>query len=338
MMKNKKLFSFSLFLIISLSFVGCNLAKPEIVETVPGRLVGAVITEEYIDTFDMDKYLNDNIDEIIDGGNVEVEGTSGYENRIYAKDLNQIDKEFETTDFSYSSDVVFEGVEGINLFIYDRYFAGYSEDFYDYPITIFDDEIVSGDLKIDRNQPFRQNLQIAGTVYISSDIDKDIVSVYVNPVYQDEDGRIYMTGGTGLSTNTEYGFSMSKSMDEVVELTVNDETMTRTTTVRVNFELKSPHKKIVLTEMNASDEVIAKHEYDPSDMPEYFVQKKGTEYIVGEFHSTSIEGEEVVEREIYEYAKSGDSVVTYLYENGDYTLTEKRMPIEWYIGRNSAYD
>ena len=78
----------SLMLLFVLS--GCSLAKEdagkEVLESdeiVQDRLIGVVVTEEHLDLFNMEAFLNDNVDKIVDGQVIEGDGSAKYQDRIY---------------------------------------------------------------------------------------------------------------------------------------------------------------------------------------------------------------------------------------------------------------
>ena len=67
----KKTRTLLLILIFVLSLSGCQLARTDL-ESTGDRLVGVLVTEEYLDLFDMEAYLNDNLnvfkgDMVLDG-------------------------------------------------------------------------------------------------------------------------------------------------------------------------------------------------------------------------------------------------------------------------------
>ena len=75
---------FALFLALALLLSGCSLARedaPEETGTDPGdKLIGAFVTTEHLDLFDFEAYLNDHLNEVLDGGVIEGD-TSAYKNR-----------------------------------------------------------------------------------------------------------------------------------------------------------------------------------------------------------------------------------------------------------------
>ena len=106
-----------LVLAMTMFLTGCQLA----VETVneqgmrdPDRLVGVVVTTEYLDLFDMEGYLEDNLGSIMAGKNPD---QSDYQGRVYAQE------EVEYTDSQdgvpcYTTYYNFDHVDGIALLYY----------------------------------------------------------------------------------------------------------------------------------------------------------------------------------------------------------------------------
>ena len=87
----KKWFGSILVLSMILLFSGCSLAKEDAGKEVldsekisQDRLIGVVVTEEHLDLFDFESFLNDNINQIIKGKDVDGSMDKKYQQAIYA--------------------------------------------------------------------------------------------------------------------------------------------------------------------------------------------------------------------------------------------------------------
>ena len=101
------------FIICALA--GCQLALESAGANTNGdRLIGVFITNEYLDLFDFEGYLNDNINSFR-GGEIDAErsNTHKYQGRLYAVLVPKAHVNEETGESTVTHEYVFEGIEGI---------------------------------------------------------------------------------------------------------------------------------------------------------------------------------------------------------------------------------
>ena len=187
-------------LFIVVTFSGCQLAREDLAQTKESdNLIGVFVTYEHLDLFDMESYLNDNISKFSKGGNVEINGVDDkYNNRLYAT-LVQEEKTAMGGEKYTNSQYMFEGLEGISMF---------SPKITD-PIT-GDSYISSGasdgisDCKSHYNGgDNEEGIELEGTIYVASGAMSD--AIYINPVYQSEDGKVYLQSGQGFIATGDNG-------------------------------------------------------------------------------------------------------------------------------------
>ena len=83
-MKIRRTFEIFLAVLIIFSLMGCQLALED-KEDNTDILIGVFITEEHLDLFDMEGYLNDNINTLSGGGLINIDkNSSQYQGRLYA--------------------------------------------------------------------------------------------------------------------------------------------------------------------------------------------------------------------------------------------------------------
>ena len=63
---------------------GCSLAVPDAGESTSDQLIGAFITTEYLDLYDMDSYLSDHASSLADGSSITVGEESKYQGKLQA--------------------------------------------------------------------------------------------------------------------------------------------------------------------------------------------------------------------------------------------------------------
>jgi hypothetical protein len=176
-------------------------------ETENDKLIGVYITTEYLDLFDYTGYLRDNYENA--NGKIIMEGNNdSYQGRLYAKLIEKTIINEDGSETAARPEYVFEGVEGFPYYCYN------TVDEHGSCSTIKGDEAVSDGHNYVGSTDEGSSVTLEGIIYMSP--RKIIGPYYLNPVYQTEDGRIYMVSGSGTSMsgdNTE-GSSCSQSLDE----------------------------------------------------------------------------------------------------------------------------
>ncbi len=288
-MKNKKLKSLCLsaLLLLQLTILsllsGCQLAIEEGDMPTEDRLAGVFVTTEYLDLFDMEAYVNDNLRVV--GGEIAVEGNaSEYYGRVYAEktqtDEHRIEYEFtELNGFGYYS-LIELGESMLDNYHYTGVDEGISDPKTHYKVT---DE--------------GEGVEMDGTLYFPADGRAAVF--YFNPVYQTPEGDLYVTTGQGFSADTMVeGQIYSQTMEEVTTITMNGEKESWSTSVTTNIEGIRLPEKYVLIYMDGNSQILRSQEYAPGNvMPEMTIPAD-TAYLILEAHKLDSEGQPVVDREI----------------------------------------
>ena len=263
----------SILLIIALmvSLCGCQLAKgEELVETgesMTDMLIGVFITEEHLDLFDMEAYLNDNLDSIMSGKEIGPGEQAAYEGRIYATPQGYLENGKPDGHF------VFEDLEGY------AYFTPTVE----HPegeTTVVNADSCFSDIKNGYHSKDNNLREISteATLYVADDVGH--VAFYMNPVYQDDSGNVYLMAGTGL--HSDIVGSMSQSMDMERKVTIDDVETTEKYAVQITYKGVPRPERIVVLQMDVQSNVLSREEYLPGQLPEQIDPVKGAEYIIVE--------------------------------------------------------
>lgn len=310
-MKNKGLLTVRLkkvlkcitYLILLPSLCGCSLAVPDAgVEGGSDRMIGVFITDEFLDLFDIERYLNDHASGFVDGQEVEIPYDSGYEGKLYAK----IDKSKGSDPADW--EVSFENLEGISMFT--PYWTMENEESYWGSVCT---EGIYADIRYYESEDSVEH-NISGTVYILSEKENENKVYYANPVYQTQDGKIYVTRGSGVSTSGESaeGVKMSSTFSGETTTTENGKTKTEKSNVSVEYAVMYRPVRVTVCQMDLEHRIIQKEDYLPEEMPEELTAKKDTEYILVEMEKEGANGEKTVSREVYDHDPDGGVwLVTY---------------------------
>ena len=262
---------FALLLILALALSGCQLATDEVREggfVNRDRLVGVVVTTEHLDLLDIEAYLRDHPQDLMDGkigGN-----TAAYQNRIYAQE--EIEK--STTEDGVPCTTTyynFDHVDGMYLLDYQA--KTYLEDG-----SLLADVMVGDCSEGILSVAYHGDL-MEGTIYVPRGSGE--VCFFMNPVYQDSEGRLYLLAGTGSSTN-ELSGSMWHTITEEYTETIDGESTTRKREVKITVEAIRVPEKVAIVQMSDGNIVLDRQEYAPKDLPESLTPAEGCAYILVE--------------------------------------------------------
>lgn len=254
---------------LMVSLCGCQLAKgEELVEhgqSMTDKLIGAFITEEHLDLFDMEAYLNDNLDSIMSGKELGPGEQAQYEGRIYATPAGYLENGLPDGHFT------FEGLEGY------AYFTPTVE----HPegeTTVVNADSCFSDIKnnyhsVDNNL---QEISTEATLYVADDVGH--VAFFMNPVYQDDSGNVYLMAGTGISSDMVG--SMSQSMDMERKVTIDDVETTEKYAIKITYKGIPRPERIAVLQMDAESRVLSREEYLPGQLPEQIDPVEGADYII----------------------------------------------------------
>ncbi|MBN2851402.1 MAG: hypothetical protein JXQ23_01545 [Clostridia bacterium] len=266
---NKGVIAILLTLIIILPFTGFKLANPnaEIENRYNDNIVGVYITQEHLDLFDFDSYISDNFTR--NGDMVISESDSKkYNGRLYAT------YDEETRKFSFDE---IEGILFASIRVEEEYgtcmVGSSSEGISDAhnSVSITDDS---------------EDVILKGTIYSLAGQD---VNYFINPVYQDNDGNVYVTGGSGISSQSNQdseGETISQTITSEMIVEINKERKKHKTEITIAINLMFAPEKINILEFDQSGECISKKVYLPGEVPKEMVPSTSTEYLVVETYKS----------------------------------------------------
>lgn len=309
-MKNKRLVMCLLVFVMMWALNGCSLAKADAGdenETTQDRLIGVFVTTEYLDLFNMDAYLKDNVDELVDG--------SEYKGRIYAT----VDKHdsLEPQDW----EIIFGDVEGVCFL--DAIFQNEGEE----PFSM----LVGGDEMCDVTRHLNvtsegESIELTGTMYVLATGIMEEIHFYLNPVYQTSTGNIYVTSGDSLSLTGDTVGAITMWLEEEATVEENGKTENYKATVTVNFEKVSYEPTLIqIHYMDENLEIIMTDEYTPGTLPEQLTALEGTDCVVVETRWAN--GEST--REFYELKDDEIMYIETMYKVNETALGKQSTEVIW---------
>lgn len=238
---------------------GCSLARPEAEEgngLGQDRMIGVFITRDYLDLFDFESYIEDNLNTVMNGsGEIAPEDMEKYGGRLYA----------EKTDEGYDF-----GIEGMGAFCVQGEQDGvpYSASYSIGPMSLNLHSTVTDE---------GTEWDYSATVYVHCG---GLEAFYTNPVYQDGEGRVYLTAGMGISSEIVDGSSMSQAMSSEYTISSEGETQTYSMRVEVTFMGAELPKSYRVLHMSKDSELLQTEDYTPETLPEELLPCEGAEYLI----------------------------------------------------------
>ena len=266
----KKL-AIALILVLALMLPGCSLLREEGEPADADRLVGVYITENYIDSFDFEAYVQDNASSLSGGsGEISREDAAKYTRRIYA----------EITDGKTSFPI-----EGIAFIA-----ARYEKDGESCTGSDYGDKLADVHLSINVSDDMETTV-LTGKLFADSGAGH--MSAYCNPVYQQADGRVYLVPGEGVSANMG---SMTHSLSESCESAKKGE-RGYGMDITLEVEGRRPSEKLAVLLYSAEGALLSRTEYAPEEMPEE-ISAAGAAWAVFEDYTADYSGEPQVIRQL----------------------------------------
>ena len=265
----KKL-AIALIFAIALMLPGCSLLREDGEPADADRLVGVYITENYIDSFDFEAYVQDNASSLSGGGEISREDAAKYTRRIYA----------EITDGKTSFPI-----EGIAFIA-----ARYEKDGESCTGSDYGDKLADVHLSINVSDDMETTV-LTGKLFADSGAGH--MSAYCNPVYQQADGRVYLVPGKGVSANMG---SMTHSLSESCESAKKGE-RGYGMDITLEVEGRRPSEKLAVLLYSAEGALLSRTEYAPEEMPEE-IAAEGAAWAVFEDYTADYSGEPQVIRQL----------------------------------------
>ena len=306
-------------LVVSLS--GFRLKNPDSAkETSLGdRLIGAVITTESLNTFDMEAYLNDNVGEIIKDKNhtADTEGKQDYNDKIYGR-LETVETKNEDGETVSHKEYVFDDIDG--FWIFDAKIPA-TETEESYTCLCVDGGVSNISSAIHNNDGELTELSLTADIYYS--YEKWGTVFYMNPVYQESDGDVYVVEGMGHSVvgDKVSGGSGSQTISDSIETSENGEETTFKSTVKINYIPVYVPTEVSFIFMNDDNEALSELGFTPDEVPDEIKAPEGAEYVL--VQQKNEEGSEL------EAVGRGEEIAEYLAEEEDGICSLRTVTIDW---------
>ena len=253
---------------------GCQLAREDAGMTKEApRLIGVFVTPEHLDLFDAEAYFQDHLDQMVQGGLVQMEDTKDYQQRLYAT-LTDETLTGEDGKTRVIQTYRFDGLTGWGMFSArmtdesGEYQSSQGAGFSDMSAAYINDIV-----------------ELSGTLLCPA---RKWGAYYVNPVYQEPDGRVFLTAGTGVSFGGDVGAgrAWTQTLKESSSSTdPQGETREQYTQVEVKVEMVEPPEYYVLAQMDQEHGLLRQDRFALEAAPEEVILEPETAYVILEAYA-----------------------------------------------------
>ena len=309
-----------LVLLFVAGLCGFTLAQPDASENAQNdRLIGVLITTEYLDLFDVERYLNDNIRKK-DGEDITIsDDSSKYQGRLYATLKYRSLTSKDSGEVVTTKEYVFGEVKGFSYFYYTI-----TDGDETYNTASGNEAISDGQTNISVTDE-GESVTLDGTIYVAAASGN--VTYYMNPVYQSADGRVYAMNGSGISFDGDSeGVAGSQTMDATTTVMENGEKNTYSISVKTTISVMNPPRRVSVLQFDSDDAILSRDEYLPGSLPETITPKQGCSYIILETIKTSPKQGETVFRTLYQRE---DETLESFYLRDDGVCVKQSTALKW---------
>lgn len=299
-MKNKRIKIIIVSILTLFILTGCQLAIEDMGEQANGdRLIGVYITKEYLDLFNTEGYLNENISQVMNGGILKIEGnTEQYQGRIYAQIEEEKISSSEGEEITWKK-YVFQDLKGL------EFLAPKIVDEQGSYLSFYGAKELSDQHMGSAHGDHEDKITLEATIYQS--VEKMETPLYANPVYQGADGLVYAMSGSGSAYSgfEGEGNAHSITLEEETFITETDQNHSTDTikkaSTSITIHMVSMYEPtlIQILQMDKNNIVVSKEVYQPGFVPEELKVKPEIDYIIVETSKKDEEGSTIKTREIF---------------------------------------
>lgn len=160
---------------------------------------------------------------------------------------------------------------------------------------------------------------LEATIFFLSGTD---LVLYANPVYQTEDGDLYLVQGSGMGISHGRG---SINFKENVQTDLEGEE-SYSISITLNYQEMDQIESVTVIAMDDDNQILEQNTYKPDEVPEQLQPADNTAYYLIQTHTVDRDGNAVVLREIYD--REDEWLETYnLNDEGIYTAHS--VQIKW---------
>lgn len=140
----------------------------------------------------------------------------------------------------------------------------------------------------DDNGVSTTDIDLSGEVYICGD-EHVIINFY--PIYQTDDGRIYLTRGNSTGMSGADGGSMTHTLTSDKTETIGGKSERVKVRVAITVAARAMPTKFTVAHMDENDNLLKLEEFAPDALPESITPAPGAAYLIGTSYGQDWDGE-----------------------------------------------
>lgn len=284
------------------------------------KLIGVLITREYLDLFNSEQFLTDNLDKLVKGKEINESEKAKYQERIYATLVETGHTEEETGETNSRKEYVFDEINGICYFV-----PQITDPFGTYWSSSGDEAISDGHIHFNSTDD-GESIDLEGTIYVST--SEYAGKFYFNPVYQTSAGEVYVISGNGIvfDDNGTAGMSMSHEIKEEQSSTIDDLTTSSGSRIKITVCYVDEPVKVSILQFDSENKLLSQMEYEPDKLPNTLQTQPGAQYIIVETTTFSQEHAANITRDLYQ---SEDETLYAFFRRDDGICVKQWCQINW---------
>ena len=157
------------------------------------------------------------------------------------------------------------------------------------------------------------DIDLSGEVYICGD-EHVIFNFY--PIYQADDGRIYMTRGNSMGMSGSDGGSMTHTLTSDKTEMVGGKSERVKVKVAITAVSRATPTKFTVAHMDENDQILKLEEFAPDALPESIIAADGAAYLIGTGYGTDWDGEKAEYTISSRGGKNHPYLETFAYQDG----------------------
>lgn len=294
-MKNKKFITVLTCVLIGIFVLGVanvfQFAKePAPEQNENSRLIGMLITKEYLDLFDMERFLNDHSSQLLQGQKISAQQSSEYQDRIYASLTDEFLRNEKGEPHALKK-YVFDEIDGIAFFCPE--YTDEAGEIYQGSDT--DDAITDVSLAVSSTNE-EESISMEGTIYVST--LNGPTRFYFNPVYQNDAGDVYVETGNGTSHSGDIvaGMSSTYRLNEESSVTIDGKKKTVRTDIAVTVCYIDAPGTVSVLQMDQENKIVQEDKFESGEFPQELKPNAQTAYFIVETHRADTDA--VLSREL----------------------------------------
>ena len=168
------------------------------------------------------------------------------------------------------------------------------------------------------------DIDLSGEVYVCG--SRQVIFNFY-PIYQTDDGRIYLTRGNSMGMSGSDGGSMTHTLTSDKTEMVGGKSERVKVRVAITVAARPTPTKFTVAHMDENDQILKLEEFAPDALPESIIAADGAAYLIGTGYGTDWDGEKAEYTISSRGGKDHPYLETFAYQDGK--LKTASIRVDW---------